>query len=383
MFVESNNLSSIFINPAYSKMPSTNVVRLKNASKPRIAVAGIGLIGQKHAQVIANSPGTSLAALVDPRTETKRIAEQWGVNWYPSLPMMFSSEAPDGVVISTPNTMHVEHGLQAINARCPMLIEKPIATSTQEGELLLNAARNSDVPVLVGHHRRHNPIIHSALQIIESGRLGKVRAVHLSTWFYKPDDYFAESTWRTMKGAGPIAVNLIHDIDLIRYLCGEITSVYAATSPSSRGFETEDAAAAVFSFASGAVGTLTLSDSIVAPWSWEMTAAENPAYPATNQSCYWIGGTHASLSLPDLTIWEQNGSRSWWKPLSATTEPRENTDPLYSQMSHFAKVIAREESPMVSAEEALSSLEVIEAIRNSARSGTSVELSGAYKSAIA
>ena len=81
-------------------------------------------------------------------------------------------------------------------------------------------------------------------------------------------------------------------------MCGQVESVQAQCSPSIRGFENEDMAAALLKFENGAIGTITVSDSIVAPWSWEMTSKENPIYPSTSESCYVIGGTHRSLSIP-------------------------------------------------------------------------------------
>ena len=73
-------------------------------------------------------------------------------------------------------------------------------------------------------------------------------------------------------------MNLIHDMDLLRHLCGEVTSVQAFESNAARGIR-EDSAVILLRFANGALGTVTVSDTIVAPWSWELTTGgENPAY---------------------------------------------------------------------------------------------------------
>jgi predicted dehydrogenase len=132
------------------------------------------------------------------------------------------------------------------------MIEKPIATSSQEALELVEKAESLDVPVLVGHHRRYNPIIQRANKVITSGEIGKVRAVHANCWFYKSDEYFDEAAWRKKRGAGPISVNLAHDIDLLRYFCGEIDFVQAQTAKSIRGFENEDVAGALLRFRNGA-----------------------------------------------------------------------------------------------------------------------------------
>ena len=132
---------------------------------------------------------------------------------------------------------------------------------------------------------------------------------------------------------------MVHDIDLLRYLCGEIKSVFATSVPSSRGFENEDTANGIIKFASGAIGTINISDSIVSPWSWELTSNENSSFHATNQSCYIIGGSKGSLSLPDLNVWRHNDGLDWMTPINATQLKHNDVDPLKEQIEHFARVI--------------------------------------------
>ena len=258
----------------------------------------------------------------------------------------------------------------------PALIEKPLANTAADARMIVEASERAHVPVLVGHHRRHNPMIQNAHEIIAEGRLGEVRAVHAQCWLYKPDHYFEQAPWRKRLGAGPVSVNLVHDVDLLRYLCGEVTSVYAQALPSTRGFDNEELAAAVLRFANGAVGTISVADSIVAPWSWELTSGEYPVYPRTGESCYRIGGSHAALSVPDMTLWTHQEARDWWQPISATTMPRSASDPLINQIAHFAEVIAGTTPPLVSAAEGYKTIRVIEEIQLSARSGEPRSIAG-------
>src|SRR5204862_8247946 len=134
------------------------------------------------------------------------------------------------------------------------------------------------------------------------------------------DDYF-ETAWRREKGAGPVFLNLIHDVDLLRYLCGEIVSVQAQESRDQRGHAVEDTAVILLRFADGALGTVNVSDSVVAPWSWELTTGENPVYPQQDQGCYQIGGTHGALTVPQLEVWSNRDKRSWWEPLQRERVP--------------------------------------------------------------
>lgn len=340
----------------------------------RLAVVGAGLVGKRHITAIGQVPGIALMAVVDVSKESQQIAQDQGVAHFASLAELLAHEKPDGIVLSTPTPLHVEQATLCVDHRVPVLIEKPLATSASAAEVLVKHASLHEVPILVGHHRRHNPLIKHAWQLINERRIGDIRAVHAQCWFYKPDHYFAEAPWRTKLGAGPISVNLVHDVDLLRYLCGEVITVSAQSSASSRGFENEEVAAAVLTFANGAIGTITVSDGVVSPWSWELTSREYPIYPVTDQSCYHIGGSEGSLSIPDLTLWNQNGKNDWWAPINATSMPRESSDPLVNQMEHFGRVIRGAESPLVSGEEGLRTLRVIEAIENSARTGKTISV---------
>ncbi len=341
-------------------------------SPVKLVVAGVGLVGRRHVQAIRQLKNIDLVGVVDPSEAGREYATRRDIPWFATLSDMFKHMRPDGVILSTPTPLHIEQGLECVTQGCPALIEKPLATSADDAVQLVAAAENAEVPLLVGHHRRHNPLIQKAREIIDAGEIGTVRSVHSNCWFYKPDAYFDEAPWRKKTGAGPISVNLVHDVDLIRYLCGEVLSVQAQSAPSSRGYENEEVAAAVLRFENGAIGTITVSDSIVSPWSWELTAREYPIYPATSQSCYLLGGSHGSLSVPDLTLWNNKGERDWWKPIGATTQPREFSDPLVNQIDHFSDVINRISAPLVSGLEGLRTLQVVEAIQNASKSGETV-----------
>lgn len=340
----------------------------------RLGLAGYGLVGRRHAAAISVTDGVDLSAVIEPDAAALASAVSEGVAGYSTLAEALAAGL-DGMILATPNALHADQARLCIDAGCPVLIEKPIAVSASEAATLVKHAQSRGVPILVGHHRRHNPIIHRARQIIEDGQIGEIRALQSTCWFYKPDRYFEAAPWRSQPGAGPIAVNLVHDVDLMRHLAGEITSVVAVARPSSRGGDNEDVASALLEFENGAVGTITVSDSIVAPWSWEMTSGEYPIYPRTEESCYLIGGSHGALSLPELRVWtHRDGVRDWWAPMSASAEIRDNSDPLVNQIEHFAEVIRGRAAPIVSGAEGARTLEVIEAIQRSGRTNERVEL---------
>ncbi len=339
----------------------------------RIGIVGAGLIGQRHIALVEESARATVAFIADPSDAAEDTARQRDMPHYSDLAAAMGSTEADGVIIATPNHLHVENGRQCVEAGLSMLIEKPIADRSETARELIKTAQAANVPILIGHHRRHNPLIADAKRRIDKKSLGEIVAVHANFWLYKPDDYFS-AEWRTKHGAGPVFINLIHDIDLLQHLVGEVRSVMAMESNEVRGFEVEDTAALILRFRNGAIGTVTVSDTIVAPWSWELTAAENPAYPVTGQTCYQIGGTKGSLEVPTGRIWSQSGERSWWHPIGSETNTIEAADPLVVQLDHFCDVIEGNAEPFVSGEDGVRSLQVIEAIKQSAKTGTAVDV---------
>jgi predicted dehydrogenase len=344
--------------------------------RSRIAVAGAGLIGLAHIKLAQTSPTCRLAAIVDPSPAAVQVAAAADVPLYPSLGAMLAKERPDGVILATPNPLHVPQALECIAAGVPVLIEKPIATSVAEGERLL-AAMGHSAKVLVGHHRAHSPIMRKAKEVIESGVLGRLVAVMGSAAFYKPDHYFEEAPWRREPGGGPILINMIHEVHNLRMLCGEIVAVQAIASHAARSFAVEDTVAISLRFASGALGTFMLSDTAACPRSWEQTSQENKAYPSyADEDCYVIAGTNGSLSVPTMRVkkYARPEDRSWWKPFDASVVPMERDDPLKLQLEHFGAVIRGEAEPLVSARDGLANLRVTEAIVAAAKSQRIVEL---------
>ncbi|MGL5362544.1 MAG: Gfo/Idh/MocA family protein [Bosea sp. (in: a-proteobacteria)] len=338
-----------------------------------LAVVGAGLIGQRHMIHILAEPTARLHAVVDPSSAGQEAAAKVNAAWYPDIEAMLAAGRPDGMVIATPNQLHVAHGLQAIEAGIAVLVEKPLADEIAGAERLVAAAEAAKVPLLTGHHRRHNPMIARAKAIIDSGRLGRLVSVHAFFWLMKPDAYF-ETPWRREAGAGPVLLNLSHDVDLLRHLCGEVQAVQAFQSNAVRGHAVDETTVVIVTFANGALGTLNISDTIVAPWSWEQTTGENPAYPHTDQICYHLGGTHGSLSVPRLELWRNIDARGWWEPFVVERLIAPDEDPLLRQIQHFCRVIREGEAPLVSGREGLQTLRVIDAIQRAARDGQKVVL---------
>jgi predicted dehydrogenase len=343
----------------------------------RVAVAGAGLIGKRHIEEVDASSAAQLASIVDPGPAGPELADEFGVPLYASLTELFDQDRPDGVILATPNRMHVNGGLQCVAVGVPVIVEKPIGDTVEGATRLVEAAEAAGVPLLTGHHRNYSPIMTKAREIVHSGVLGPIVAVVGTALFYKPDEYFdVGGSWRREPGGGPILLNLIHEVNNLQSLVGNVVRVQATTSNATRRFPVEDTAAMVFTFANGALGTFLLSDTAASARSWEQTAQENLSYPSyPDEDCYHLAGTRGSLSVPTMRLKVFSGNRSWWEPFETCTVELERSDPLANQVAHFAEVIRGEAEPLCSGRDGLTSLRLVDAVVESARTGRPVDVS--------
>ncbi len=350
----------------------------------RIAVAGAGLIGRRHIEMIdrlhARDRRCRLSAIVDPSPAAADLARAHAVPLHRTLDELIARDRPDGVVLATPNQLHLEHALECIAARLPALVEKPVAHTFDAGVRMCEAAEAAGVPILVGHHRRHSAIMAKAVETVRGGALGRLVAISGTAVFYKAENegYFdGANAWRREPGGGPILLNMIHEIDNLRALAGEIVAVEAFTSNATRGFPVEDTAAIALRFANGALGTFLLSDTGASDRSWEHASGEDPRYgPAhtDRDDCYLVVGTMGSLAVPTMRLarYPDEAGRSWHKPLRHEVVPLASADPLERQIAHFCDVIRGAAKPLVSARDGLANLRVVDAIVEAARSGRSI-----------
>lgn len=341
--------------------------------KTRIAVAGAGIIGRAHIGVLRASASCALSAIVDPASP----AEGAGVPHYGSLHELLAKDRPDGIILATPNHLHVPQALQCLEAGLPILLEKPISSTVAEGERLVRNVEEKKARVLIGHHRAHSPIMAKAKEIVDSGVLGRIVAVMGSATYLKPDAYFEQGPWRREAGGGPILINLIHDVHNLRMLCGEIIAVQAFASRAVRGFPVEDTAAISLSFASGALGSFMLSDTAACPRSWEQTSQENRMFASCDdEDCYVIAGANGCLSVPTMRLrtYPRAEGRSWQEPFETAVVPVIREDPLKLQLEHFGAMVRGKANPRVTARDGLANLRVTEAIVEAARLGRTVNL---------
>lgn len=360
----------------------------------RIIIVGAGLIGPRHAQSVLSNPSTELVALVDPASSRARVASQLQTEHFPSVPAMLAAiPKPDAAIICTPNHTHVPIATELLSHGIHILTEKPLSDSVESAQSLLAFARrpeNAHLTVLVGHHRRFNPYVRAAKEILDSNSLGTVIAVNGLWTLYKPEAYFAPPTdWRRVRpSGGVIPINLVHDIDTLQYLFGPITRVHAERTPRQRAnppHEVEEGAALILRFASGVVGTFLVCDATPSPHNFEMGTGENPLIPGPpgasegggGADFYRIFGSEACLSVPDMTRWSYDGraEKSWTEQLAVERlEVDQKAAPFDLQLAHFVEVIAGSEPPRCSGEDGLRALMVCEGVRRALETGEAVDL---------
>ena len=336
-------------------------------SRIPIDVFGVGAIGRMHIDRILHHPNVRLCGVADPSDAAVSWAMQKGINCFKDPLELLDKSKPKAVIIATPNPTHAEYGLACIERGIPVLIEKPIVDTLEIGQRLCTAADEANVPILVGHHRRYNPILRRAKELITGGLIGRpVTATAMATWL-KPDDYY-EMAWRRQQGGGPILINMIHDIDLLGHLLGDVLTVQAQSSNAIRNFEVEDTASALLRFECGALCTISVSDAAVAPWNWDLAAGEATHYAKHNIDSMFISGTEASLTIPRLQIYSYKGKRGWHEPLTLESTPLHNCDPYSEQLRHLRAVTEGLEKPVCSGWDGLRTLQVTLAVVESARS---------------
>jgi predicted dehydrogenase len=334
-------------------------------------------MGLKHIELILKNPRCALAGVVTPEREVLNdIGERLNLPLFHDLEACLATVEPSGVIISSPNEFHYEQACLCVERDLPVLIEKPVTASYDDAERLVDLVSRRRARAIVGHHRAHSPLMATAKAVIEEGRLGRLVAVQGSAIFHKPPEYFEAGPWRREEGGGPILINLIHEIGIMRTLCGEVAAVQAIASNTIRRFPVEDTVAINLQFRNGALGTFVLSDTGASPRSWEQTSRENPVYPTyPDEDCYSITGTLGSLDFPTMRLKAHPAPQapSWHVPFVEEVIPVVREDPLERQLDNFLDVILGLADPVVTAFDGAQNLRVAEAIRRSAETKSLIE----------
>lgn len=299
-----------------------------------LCIIGAGSIGRRHIQVATESSVIRLTAVVEPHAETRATLARQG------LPMVASlDDVPTDTracIIATPTPDHCPSSLAALDRGWAVLVEKPIADTLDNARRVAKAAADKGLPLITGHHRRCHPFVQAARAALhEIGPLVGLQGL----WSLRKHDTYYDVPWRRLPGAGPLATNLSHEIDLLNVFAGLPVEVTALTSSTARGLVIEDTAALAFRFESGALGSFLISDAGASPWAFEAATAENPAIAPSGEDYIRITGTAGALAFPSLTRWGASGPGEveWSRPLMRHPAPTfAKVDPLRVQIDRFA-----------------------------------------------
>lgn len=191
-----------------------------DTDRVRIAIIGNGdaaamvlgdVVGSKHFDVVA-------AVDTDPGAQA-RFVERFNRPVLLSVEELLDQVELDGVYIATPTKLHEQQTLACLNAGLHVLVEKPISTSLEAAESMIALAKTKGLTLMVCHKRSVDRPIIAMWQIIESGALGRVRAVHrwhFTDWFYRPRGLDE----RTPETGGVVLRQGAHEFDIIRLLAG-------------------------------------------------------------------------------------------------------------------------------------------------------------------
>jgi predicted dehydrogenase len=226
--------------------------------KTKFLIAGLGSIGRRHFRNLI-ALGESDIVLLRTRKATLPDDELGGFPVETDLKEALQKHKPEAVIVANPTSMHLDVAIPVAEAGCHILLEKPVSHSLERLDVLQQAAQKSGSRILVGFQFRYHPTLNRAREIIQSDGLGKILTVHAHWGEYLPqwhpwEDYRQSYAARAELGGGVI-VTLTHPLDYLRYLLGDVASLWSFNGRiSPLEVDVEDVAEIGLKFVSGAVG---------------------------------------------------------------------------------------------------------------------------------
>src|SRR6266496_6171100 len=295
----------------------------------RLGVVGVGVMGSNHARVIAELPGVEFVGVADPdRPQANFVAETLGCAAVGDLDQLLALGV-DAVTIAAPTHLHHELSLACIRRGVHVMVEKPIASSAEEGRSIIAAARRAGVILMVGHVERFNPAVQSIKEAIHGEDILSIAITRVGP--FPP----------RMSNVGVVIDLAVHDIDLIRWFTdSDIVEVQPQLS--SAMAEREDIALLQFRTASGVLAHINMI--------WLTPFKARTVYVAIRKK--YIIGDLLTRQVTECFGFQPDGSYSM-RHLSVG-----HAEPLRAELSAFVSAIRSGETPAVTGEEAVASLEI-------------------------
>jgi predicted dehydrogenase len=301
-----------------------------SAERPlRVGVVGVGVMGSNHARVFASLPGAELVGVADPdRKQAEFVARTLNCSAVADVSELLGYDV-DAITIAAPTHLHREIALACIERGVHVLVEKPIASSVEEGRDIINAARRADLTLMVGHVERFNPAVEAIKEAIRGEDILSIAITRVGP--FPP----------RMSNVGVVIDLAVHDIDLIRYFTdSEIVEVQPQLS--SAVAEREDIALLQFRTASGVLAHINTN--------WLTPFKARNVTVATRGK--YVTGDLLTRQVTECFGFQPDGSYSM-RHLSVG-----HAEPLRSELFAFLLAVRSGAAPAVTGEEAVASLEI-------------------------
>lgn len=227
--------------------------------KINIAIVGCGRIAQRHAEHI-NKYANLIAVCDIDKNKANLIAEKYGAKYFTNIDDLLSANLDIEVVsICSPNGLHAEHSIKALNAKCHVLCEKPMAINVNDCGEMIKAAERNNRRLFAIKQNRFNPPVAAVKEAIDKGILGKIYSIQLSCFWNRNPDYYKNS-WKGSidLDGGTLFTQFSHFIDLLYWMIGDVKTVYALSDNYAHKdtIEFEDTGVIALRFHSGTLGTI-------------------------------------------------------------------------------------------------------------------------------
>ena len=339
----------------------------------KILIAGLGSIGRRHFRNLI-ALGEKDFVLLRTRKATLPDDELEGYPLERNLQEALMKHKPDAVVVANPTSMHLDIAIPAAQAGCHILLEKPISHSLERLDVLQEAAQKRGSRILVGFQFRYHPTLNKARELIQSNALGRILTVHAHWGEYLPqwhpwEDYRQSYAARADLGGGVI-VTLTHPLDYLRFLLGDVESLWSFNGHiSPLEMDVEDVAEIGLKFANGAVGGVHVNY-------FQRPPVHRLEIAGTNGTLRWdnADGVVHLHRMPALF-----GSYSEQPPAPvvetfAPPEGFERNQLFVSQTRHFLDVVRGESEPLCRLEDGIMALRLAQAAYESQETGQVVSI---------
>ena len=232
----------------------------------RFAVVGLGHIGKRHAEMIRRHPGCELVAGCDIRSR-EELGVQEDLVFHQDMAEMLAAHVDIGVVcICTPNGLHAEQALLALDYGHHVIVEKPMALNRRDGEAVLHKALEVGKQVFCVMQNRYSPPSAWLKELVDSGRLGRIHMVQVNCFWNRDDRYYGKIPWKGTLDldGGTLFTQFSHFVDILYWLFGDIHGIHARFADFTHGHNTdfEDSGLVTFDFVQGGLGTLQFSTAV-------------------------------------------------------------------------------------------------------------------------